>query len=89
MFFCVVVSLAAETVHHQILCKQKLKLELKKDRKRLERMQSELQAIQAPMPDGGLDALNQEIEKLRNDCKMMAQLVEEAGPYGMCSILIP
>lgn len=51
-------------------------------------MQSELQAIQAPMPDGGLDALNQEIEKLRNDCKMMAQLVEEAGPYGMCSILI-
>lgn len=73
----------AETVHHQVLCKQKLVLELEKDRKRLERMQRELQAIQAPMPDGGLDGLNQEIEKLRNDCKMMAQYVEEAGPsYG-------
>lgn len=58
-------------------------LELDKDRKRLERMQRELQAIQAPIPDGGLQALSQEIEKLRNDCKVMAQYVEEAGPsYG-------
>lgn len=58
-------------------------LELEKDRKRLERMQRELQAIQAPMPDGGLDALTQQIEKLRTDCRNMAQLVEEAGPsYG-------
>lgn len=58
-------------------------LELEKDRKRLERMQRELLAIQAPMPDGGLDALNHEIEKLRTDCRNMAQLVEEAGPsYG-------
>lgn len=73
----------AETVHHQILCKQKLVLELEKDRKRLERMQRELLAIQAPMPDGGLDGLSQEIDKLRNDCKVMAQYVEEAGPsYG-------
>lgn len=69
-----------ETIHHQILCKQKLVLELDKERKRLERMQRELQAIQAPMPDGGLHVLNQEIEKLRNDCKLMAQYVEEAGP---------
>lgn len=74
---------SAETIHHQILCKQKLVLELDKDRKRLERMQRELIAIQAPMPDGGLRALNQEIDKLRNDCKVMAQYVEEAGPsYG-------
>lgn len=58
-------------------------LELEKDRKRLERMQRELQAIQAPLPDGGLDALNLEVEKLRSDCKRMAQHVEEAGPsYG-------
>lgn len=58
-------------------------LELEKDRKRLERMQRELQAIQAPLPDGGLGVLSIEIEKLRNDCKVMAQYVEEAGPsYG-------
>lgn len=84
-FFCVsnILPKTAETVHHQILCKQKLVLELEKDRKRLERMQRELQAIQAPMPDGGLDGLNREIEKLRNDCKVMAQYVEETGPsYG-------
>lgn len=58
-------------------------LELEKDQKRLERMQRELQAIKAPLPEGGLEALNNEIEKLRNDCKLMAQHVEEAGPsYG-------
>ncbi|XP_055312101.1 uncharacterized protein LOC129574307 isoform X2 [Sitodiplosis mosellana] len=69
-----------ETVNHQVLCKQKLVLELEKDRKRLERMQRELQAIQAPIPDGGLDGLNLDIDKLRHDCKLMASLVEEAGP---------
>lgn len=64
-------------------------LELEKDRKRLERMQRELQAIQAPLPDGGLEALNQEIDKLRIDCKIMAQYVEEAGPsYGKKPIAI-
>lgn len=74
----------AETVNHQVLCKQKLVLELEKDRKRLERMQRELQAIQAPIPDGGIDQLNLDIDQLRNDCKLMASLVEEAGPsYGM------
>lgn len=63
-------------------------LELEKDRKRLERMQRELQAIQAPIPDGGLDAINLDIDKLRNDCKLMASLVEEAGPsYGMMNLV--
>lgn len=78
----------AKIVHHQILCKQKLVLELEKDRKRLERMQRELLAIQAPaLPVGGLDALNFEIEELRNNCKMLAQQVEEAGPaYGKIPI---
>lgn len=82
-------SIAAETVHHQILSKHKLVLELEKDQKRLERMQRELQAIKAPLPEGGLEALNNEIEKLRNDCKLMAQHVEEAGPsYGKFYICI-
>lgn len=74
-------------MHHQVLCKQKLILELDKDRKRLERIQRELQAIQAPLPDGGLHTLTLEIEQLRNDCKLMAQYVEEAGPsYGKSAI---
>lgn len=64
-------------------------LELEKDRKRLERMQRELQAIQAPIPDGGIDALNLDVDKLRNDCKLMASLVEEAGPsYGMLNLIV-
>lgn len=64
-------------------------LELEKDRKRLERMQRELQAIQAPIPVGGIDALNLDIDKLRSDCKLMSALVEEAGPsYGMIIDLI-
>lgn len=89
-FECVfILYFTAETVHHQILSKQKLVLELEKDQKRLERMQRELQAIQAPLPDGGLEALTIEIEKLRNDCKLMAQHVEEAGPsYGWLFYLL-
>ncbi|XP_031629220.1 probable basic-leucine zipper transcription factor N isoform X2 [Contarinia nasturtii] len=70
-------------VHHQILCKQKLVLELEKDRKRLERMQRELLAIQAPLPHGGLTALNFEIEELQKNCRLLAQQVEESGPYAL------
>lgn len=70
-------------MHHQLLCKQKLVLELEKDRKRLERMQRELRALQTPIPDGGMLALTTEVETLRKDCNYMVQQVEDAGPsYG-------
>lgn len=73
----------ADTVHHQQLSKQRLIMELDKERNGLERMQIEIQAIQLPIPEGGIEILSKEIEKLRQDCDQMSQEVEEAGPsYG-------
>lgn len=43
-------------------------------------MQRELRAIQTPIPAGGMGSLTKEIELLRDDCKRMAQEVEETGP---------
>lgn len=58
-------------------------MELEKERIGLDRMQIEIKAIQLPIPDGGIEVLSKEIEKLRQDCDRMSQEVEEAGPsYG-------
>lgn len=58
-------------------------VELEKDRKILERMKRELLVIQSPIPGDEIDTLTKEIEELRNDCKQMAQEVDEAGSsYG-------
>lgn len=58
-------------------------MELEKERTGLARMQIEIQAIQLPIPEGGIEILSKEIEKLRQDCDQMSQEVEEAGPsYG-------
>lgn len=58
-------------------------VELDKDRKILERMKRELLVIQSPISEDEIDTLTKEIETLRNDCKQMAQEVDEAGlSYG-------
>lgn len=58
-------------------------IELENEKKRLEVMQRELHAIVAPLPEGGSNALSEEIELLQINCKQMALEVEEAGPsYG-------
>lgn len=81
-------SKLADTVHHQLLCKQRLIMELENDKKRLKMMQRELKAIQAPLPEGGAQALSDEIEKLRENCDQMVKEVEEAGPsYGKYIII--
>lgn len=63
-------------------------MELENDKKRLKMMQRELKAIQAPLPEGGAQALSDEIEKLRENCDQMVKEVEEASPsYGKFIII--
>lgn len=70
------------------MSKRRLEDELEKDRKRLERMQRENDILSQPLPEGGIELITKEIEKLRDDCNRMAQEVEEAGPsFGKCSII--
>lgn len=72
----------ADIVHRQLLCKQRLCVELENDRKRLMRMQHEIQTLRSPIPEGGANRLEDEILRLQSSCKQMVQQVEEAGPYG-------
>lgn len=77
------ISQTADIVHRQLLCKQRLCVELENDRQRLQRMQHEIQTLCAPIPAGGASRLAADIERLQSSCKLMVQQVEEAGPYGM------
>lgn len=65
------------------MSKQRLIMELEKERNGLERMQIEIHTIQLPIPEDGIEILSKEIEELRQDCDRMSRKVEEAGPsYG-------
>lgn len=75
--------LLGELVHRQLLSKQRLSIELEKDKKRLQYIQQELKVFQAQLPPGSSQRLAEEIEQLRHNCNQMSQEVEEAGPaYG-------
>lgn len=69
-------------VSRQLQSKRKLTTELDKYKKRLESMQREIWALNAPLPVGGPERLQDEIERLRTTCKQMAMAVEEAGEFG-------
>lgn len=71
-------------MHRQLLCKQRLSIELENDRKRLTQMQREINTLRSPIPAGGTTRLIDEIQRLRHSCKQMVQEVEEAGPYSKC-----
>lgn len=74
--------IAADIVHRQLQCKKRLCVELDNDRRRLARMQHEIDTLRTPMPADGASRLEEDIARLQASCKQMVQLVEEAGPYG-------
>lgn len=45
-------------------------------------MQREIRALQSPLPADGALRLQNEIQRLRNNCERMVLEVEEAGQYG-------
>lgn len=45
-------------------------------------MQREIKALEAPLPAGGSDRLQDEIERLRLECDRMVMAVEDYGPFG-------
>lgn len=63
-----------------MLCRQRLVLEMDKERKRLEKMQRENVIIQQAIPNDAIDVITKEVEELRNDCNRMAQELEESAP---------
>lgn len=69
-----------DLLHRQRESKQRLSIELEKNKKHLQFIQQELQVFQAPLPPGSSQRLAEEIERLHLNCKQMSQEVEEAGP---------
>ncbi|KAJ6649347.1 TGF-beta-activated kinase 1 and MAP3K7-binding protein 2 [Pseudolycoriella hygida] len=69
-----------ELVHSQLLAKQRLFIELENDKRRLELIRRELRVFQDNLPPGSSQRLQEEIERLRNNCSKMSQEVELAGP---------
>lgn len=83
----VVFFFTAETVLHrqlqqQLLCKQRLSVELENDKHRLYNMQREISTLLSPIP-ASTTRLISEIQRLRQSVGQMVQEVQEAGPaYG-------
>lgn len=72
-----------ELINRQLSAKQLLSNQLENDKKRLQFIQRELHVFQAQLPPGSSELLAEEIERLRYNCNLMSQEVEEAGPaYG-------